>query len=69
MDFVEKLAEKIIPTLMIAVILSMFKMYMDVGELKRIAKDYKDRADKILEEHSSETRLNREALIRLGERK
>ena len=68
MDFIEKLAEKIIPWAIIVIVIAGFTMYMDVQALKSIAIDYKNRADKVHEEQKIEIRINREALIRIGER-
>lgn len=50
MDFIERVAEKVIPSLMLLTILGLFKMYYDVETLKSIASDYKDRADKLHDE-------------------
>ena len=45
MEFMEKVAEKLIPWGMIVVIASLFGMYMDVSFLKITASDYLDRAN------------------------
>lgn len=47
MDFIERIAEKVIPTLLLMVIVALFNLYMDVEFLKAKAIDYKGRADKI----------------------
>ena len=42
---IESIAEKIIPTVILAIIGATFTIYMDVQFLKQIASDYKVRAD------------------------
>ena len=69
MEFIEKVADKIVPWMLTAIIIAGFTMYMDVQRLKEVAIDYKNRADKAHAKYDNEIRANREALIRLGERK
>lgn len=47
MDYFEKIADKVIPALILGLIGAMFTMYMDVEFLKNKAIDYKTRADKL----------------------
>lgn len=47
MDFIERVADKVIPTLFLIVIGALFNLYMDVAFLKNVAQDYKKRADKL----------------------
>ena len=63
MDYIERIAEKIIPIALLGIIGALFTMYMDVQALKSTAIDYKNRADKAHEEYSKDTRSNREKLI------
>ena len=64
MEFAERLADKIIPWALIAVIVAGFTMYMDVQRLKEVARDYKVRADEAHSRYEKEIRANREALIK-----
>ncbi len=68
MDFIERLAEKIVPIILIGIVGAVFTMYMDLQFLKLIASKEVETARKIHVELNRETRLNRESLIRLEKR-
>ena len=68
MNAIERIAEKIVPALLLAIIGALFTMYMDIQFLKATAIDYKQRADTVHLKFEEETRANREALIKLDAR-
>ena len=65
MEYIERIAEKIVPIVLLGIVGALFTMYMDVQSLKATAKDYKARADKAHDSYELETRTNRENIIRL----
>lgn len=59
----ETIAEKVIPTLILAVIGALFSLYMDVAHLKEIASDYKQRADEAHKKYERQLEYNSRNVI------
>ena len=64
---IESIAEKIIPTVILAIIGATFTIYMDVQFLKQIASDYKARADMAHQKYERELENNTRDVIILKE--
>jgi len=64
----ELIAEKVIPTMILAIIGAIVMMYMDVEALKAVAQDYKSDADKLHIEQNKHILENRDNMIQLQER-
>ena len=64
MDF-EKLAEKIVPTVLLIIVGSIFAMYMDVAGLKMVAKDSVERSTSTNIQQSKDILELQKEMIRL----
>lgn len=62
------LQDKVIPSLIVGLVIGIFVMYIDVQELKRVAKEYKKRADITHEKQWEFIKQDHERVIRLQEK-